>query len=82
MLQDFIKWQWGTFIVYMRTPEAVLFPKPKQVAMLERQRAVRIERQQTIINVGKLVYQDIDQRIERVEGGQVIGSSIGKINDR
>jgi hypothetical protein len=80
VLEDSIKWQWGIFMVYMRTPEAVLFPKPKQVDVLERQRALRSERQQTIINVGKLIYQDIDQRIERVEGGQVIGSSIGKIN--
>jgi hypothetical protein len=82
VLQDFLKWQWGAFMVYMQTPEAVLFPKPKQATMLERQKAVRTERQQTIINVGKLIYQDIDQRIGKVEGGRVIGSSIGKIGDK
>jgi hypothetical protein len=60
----------------------VLFPKPRQAGMLERQKAMRNERQQTIINIGKLTYQDIDQQIGKVEGGQVTGSSIGQIRDK
>ncbi len=76
------RWQWAMFMVYMPTPEAVLFPKPKRPAVRERQEAMRSQRQQTVINIGKLVYQDIDQRIEKVEGGQVTASAIGQITDR
>lgn len=82
VLHDSLKWQWGAFMVYMQTPEAVLFPKPKQAGMRERQKAMRSERQQTIVNIGKLTYQDIDQQIGKVEGGQVTGSSIGQIRDK
>jgi hypothetical protein len=82
VLQDFLKWQWSAFMVYMQTPEAVLFPKPKQAAMRESQKAMRSERQKTIINIGKLIYQDIDQQIGRVEGGQGTGGSIAQIKDK
>jgi hypothetical protein len=43
---------------------------------------MRNERQSTIINIGKLVYQDIDQKIGKVTGGKVIGSSIGQIKNK
>ena len=59
------------FMVYMPTPEAVLFPKPKQPGMRQRQETMRSERQQTIINV----YQNIGT----VQGGQVVGVSAGQI---
>ena len=65
------RWQWAMFMVYMPTPEAVLFPKPKQAAVRERQAAARRERMQTIINV----YQNIGT----VQGGQVVGVSAGQI---
>jgi hypothetical protein len=81
-LPEALRWQWAMFMVYMPTPEAVLFPKPKQAGVRERQEAMRSQRQQTVINVGKLVYQDIDQRIGKVEGGQVTASAIGQITDR
>jgi hypothetical protein len=81
-LPEALRWQWAMFMVYMPTPHAVLFPKPRQAGMRERQEAARTQRQQTVINIGKLVYQDIDQRIERVEGGTVIATEIGQITDR
>jgi hypothetical protein len=81
VLSESLKWQWGTFMVYMQTPESVLFPKPRQAGIDERQKAMRIERRQTIINIGKLVYQDIDQKIDNMTGGTVIASSIGRIGE-
>ena len=65
------RWQWAMFMVYMPTPEAVLFPKPKQAGVRERQAAARRERMQTIINVS--------QNIGTVQGGQVVGVSAGQI---
>ena len=80
---DDIRWQWAMFMVYMPTPDAVLFPKPKLAKIQGRQESIRSQRQQTVINIGKLVYQDIDQQIGKVEGsGQVVGSSIEQIKDQ
>lgn len=74
-------WEWGIFTVYMPTTDAILFPRPAQRETRERQENARRERQQTVINIRKLVYQDIDQRIEKVEGGQVTAVEIGQITD-
>jgi len=80
---DYIRWEWVIFVVYMPTPDAVLFPKPKLAKVQGRQESIRSQRQQTVINIGKLVYQDIDQQIGKVEGsGQVVGSSIEQIKDQ
>lgn len=76
------RWQWAMFMVYMPTPDALLFPKPRLPKILGRQETMRSKRQQTVINIGKLVYQDIDQQIGKVEGsGRVVGSSIDQIKD-
>jgi hypothetical protein len=67
VLSESLKWQWGAFMVYMQTPEALLFPKPRETGIRERQNAMRRERQQTIINV----YQNIGSVIN----SKVIGYS-------
>lgn len=64
-------WEWGIFMVYMPTTDAVLFPRPAQREERERQEAARRERMQTIVNV----YQNIGT----VQGGQVVGVSAGQI---
>jgi hypothetical protein len=51
VLQEDLQWQWGTFMVYMQTPEAILFPKSRQGGAHERQKTMRRERQNTINNV-------------------------------
>jgi hypothetical protein len=43
-----LSWQWGLFMVYMQTPEAVLFPKPREAGIGMRQKAMRTERNETI----------------------------------
>jgi hypothetical protein len=53
LLPDFLRWQWGTFIVYMRTPEAVLFPRPRKPEVAHEQSAARKARHLTIANVIK-----------------------------
>lgn len=70
VLPDSLRWQWGTFMVYMQTPEAVLFPKPRRSQLAEQQNAARRARQVTVINV--------IQNIGRVEG-VVYGVSAGSI---
>ncbi len=71
VLQESLKWQWGTFMVYMQTPEAVLFPRPRDPQVAEQQNAARQARQVTIINV--------TQNIGSVQGGVVYGVSAGSI---
>lgn len=71
VLPDCLRWQWGAFMVYMQTPEAVLFPKPKKPQVAEQQNAARRARQVTIINV--------IQNIGSVQGGVVYGVSAGSI---
>jgi hypothetical protein len=66
-----LKWQWGTFMVYMQTPEAVLFPRPRKPQVAEQQNAARQARQVTIINV--------TQHIGSIQGGEVAGVSAGGI---
>jgi hypothetical protein len=63
--------EWGSFMVYMPAAEAVLFPRPQNPEVRERQKSARNERRQTIINV----YQNIGS----VQGGQVTGVSIGQL---
>jgi hypothetical protein len=65
VLGESLKWQWGTFMVYMQTPEEVLFPRPKKPQVAEQQNAARQARQVTIVNV--------TQNIGSVQGGQVTG---------
>jgi hypothetical protein len=67
-------WQWGTFMVYMRTPEAVLFPRPRKPHVAEQQNAARQARQVTIINV--------TQNIGSIQGGEVAGVSAGSIGSQ
>lgn len=72
VLPGFLAWQWGSFMVYMQTAEAVLFPPPrKSQKVIEEQRAARCARQVTIINV--------TQHIGTVQGGEVVGVSAGAI---
>ena len=71
VLPEFLKWQWGIFMVYMQTPEAVLFPRPRNPQVAEQQNAARQARQVTIINV--------TQNIGSVQGGEVVGVSAGGI---
>jgi hypothetical protein len=47
--------EWGAFMVYMPTTEAVLFPRPRTRAVRQRQEAARRERQQTIYNVTQII---------------------------
>jgi len=61
----------GAFMVYMQTPEAVLFPRPKKPQVEEQQNAARQAREVTIINV--------TQNIGRVQGGEVAGVSAEEI---
>ncbi len=68
------RWQWAMFMVYMPSPEAVLFPKPRQGQVRERQETARNERRQTIINV--------NMTIGTMQGGQVTGSSVGQLGAR
>jgi hypothetical protein len=51
VLPEFLRWQWGTFIVYMQTPEAVLFPRPREPEVVVEQSAARVARQRTIDHV-------------------------------
>jgi hypothetical protein len=51
VLNESLKWQWGAFMVYMQTPDAVLFPKPGKPQVVKQQNAAREARQVTIINV-------------------------------
>jgi hypothetical protein len=71
VLQKSRQWQWGTFMVYMQTPEAVLFPKPRKPKVADQQKAARQARQVTIINV--------TQNFGNVVGGIVSGVSAGSI---
>ncbi len=48
---NYWSWQWGSFIVYMQTSEAVLFPRPRKPQMIEKQKVARQARQVTIIKV-------------------------------
>lgn len=41
VLEESLQWQWGTFMVYMKTPEAVLFPRPRKPQVAEQLNAVR-----------------------------------------
>lgn len=70
ILNEFLKWQWGTFMVYMQTPEAVLFPK-RESQVIEQQKAARQARHVTIIKV--------TQNIGSIQGGTVYGVSAGSI---
>jgi hypothetical protein len=77
-------WEWGIFMVYMPTTDAVLFPRPVERDSRERQETARRQRMQTIVNV----YENIGtvERLIRVEqeigtvaaGGQVTGISSGQ----
>jgi hypothetical protein len=67
VLPESVKWQWGAFMVYMQTPEAILFPKPRKPQIVAQQNAARMARQVTIINV--------TQNIGTIHGGKVIGIS-------
>jgi hypothetical protein len=61
--------EWGAFMVYMPTTEAVLFPRPQTGTVRRRQDAARRERQQTIINVKQyIVTQNIGSNSGRVTG--------------
>jgi hypothetical protein len=71
VLPEFLKWQWGIFMVYMQTPEAVLFPRPKSPQVAKQQNAARQARQVTIINV--------TQNIGSVHDSEVVGVSAGDI---
>lgn len=67
------QWQWGTFMVYMLTQEATLFPKPKQGQGGERQTMARREREKTIITVYQQFVESqavFDQRGQTVHGAQ------------
>jgi hypothetical protein len=66
-----LTWQWGSFMVYMQTPEAVLFPRPSKPQVAEQQDVARRERQLTIINV--------TQNIGSIQGGEVTGMSAGSV---
>lgn len=58
--------EWGVFMVYMPAREAVLFPRPEERALRERQQQARRERWQTVIYV--------TQNIGTVApGGRVVG---------
>ena len=48
-------YNWAGFMVYMPSTEAVLFPRPEDRALRERQEIAKRERQETIDNVGKRV---------------------------
>lgn len=72
VLPECLRWQWGSFMVYMQTPEAVLFPKPRKPQVAEQQNTARRARQVTIINV--------TQNIGSVQGGVVYGVSAGSIS--
>jgi S1-C subfamily serine protease len=50
VLPEFLKWQWGTFMVYMQTPDAILFPRPRKPQVADEQRAARIARHLTTSN--------------------------------
>jgi len=52
-LPDFLRWQWGTFIVYTQTPEAVLFPRPEKPEVAQEQSAAREARHLTIAKVAQ-----------------------------
>jgi hypothetical protein len=58
-------YEWGSFMVYMPSAQAVLFPQPEERELWQRQEYARRERQRTIINV----YQTIGS----VVGGNVVG---------
>ena len=61
--------EWGAFMVYMPTTEAVLFPRPRTRAVHQRQEAARRERQQTIVNVTQyIVTQNIGSNYGQVTG--------------
>jgi hypothetical protein len=66
--------EWGSFMVYMPTTEAVLFPRPHSQAVDEAQEAARRGRYATIINVYNNNL-DVDIDIETMTGGQVTGVS-------
>jgi hypothetical protein len=51
VLPESLKWQWGTFIVYMQTEEAVLFPSTKQPDLVSRQDDARKERTEAIAKI-------------------------------
>jgi hypothetical protein len=74
VLPESLRWQWGSFMVYMQTPEAVLFPPPRKSQVAEQQSAARHARQVTIVNV--------TQQIGSVQGGEVVGVSAGAIGTR
>ncbi len=71
VLPDCLRWQWGSFMVYMQTSDPVLFPKQRKPQVAEQQNAARRARQVTIIN--------LNQYIGSVEGGVVYGLSAGSI---
>jgi hypothetical protein len=71
VLPESLKWQWGAFMVYMQTPEAVLFPRPRKPQVTEQQNGARKARQVTIINV--------TQNIGSVQSGKVAGVEAGGI---
>lgn len=74
VLPEFLRWQWGTFMVYMRTPDAVLFPRPRKPKVIEEQNAARQARQVTIINV--------TQHIGSIQGGEVVGVAAGAVGSQ
>jgi hypothetical protein len=51
VLPDDLKWQWGSFMIYMQSPDGVLFPRPLAPEVVQQQEAARIARKQTVINV-------------------------------
>jgi hypothetical protein len=57
-------------------------PENALAVALWHQEAMRSQRQHTAIDIGKLIYQDIDQRIGQVEGGQAPAGPIGQIKDQ
>lgn len=51
--------EWGAFMVYMPTREAVLFPRPEVGGVQQRQESARRQREQTIIYVNQTIYGNV-----------------------
>ncbi len=62
--------EWGAFMVYMPTTEAVLFPRPRTRAVRQRQDAARRQRQVTIYNVTQTIGTNYGQVTGVIDGGQ------------
>jgi hypothetical protein len=66
--------EWGSFMAYMPTADATLFPRPHSRAVDEAQEAARRGRHLTIVNVYNKNL-DVDIDIETMTGGRVAGIS-------